>query len=42
MSGPVLILRRAEPRKPGESKPDDYDVFDGDCCVGRIYQKDRR
>jgi hypothetical protein len=37
MSGPALILRRAQPRKPGELKPDDYDVFDGDRGVGRIY-----
>jgi hypothetical protein len=37
MSGPALILRRAQPRKPGELKPDDYDVFGGDRGVGRIY-----
>ena len=37
MSGPALILRRAQPRKPGELKPDDYDVLDGDRDVGRIY-----
>ena len=37
MSGPALILRRPQPRKPGELRPDDYDVFDGDRDVGRIY-----
>ena len=37
MSGPAVILRRAQLRKPGELKPDDYDVFDGDREVGRIY-----
>jgi hypothetical protein len=37
MSAPALILRRAQVRKRGESQPDDYDVFDGDRDVGRIY-----
>ena len=38
MSDPVLILRRPQaPRKRGESQQDDYDVFDGDHDVGRIY-----
>jgi hypothetical protein len=38
MSDPALILRRAKvARKRGELQPDDYDVFDGDREVGRIY-----
>jgi hypothetical protein len=39
MSGPALILRRTQvARKHGELQPDDYDVFDGDRAVGRVYQ----
>ena len=38
MSGPALILRHAQvARKRGELQPDDYDVFDGNRDVGRIY-----
>jgi hypothetical protein len=38
MSDPALILRRPQvPRKRGESHHEDYDVFDGDRDVGRIY-----
>ena len=37
MSNPALILRRAKVRKRGELQLDDYDVFDGDYEVGRIY-----
>ena len=38
MSEPALILRRPHlPRKRGESQHEDYDVFDGDRDVGRIY-----
>jgi hypothetical protein len=38
MSDPALILRRAKvARKRGELQPDDYDVFDGDREVGRVY-----
>jgi hypothetical protein len=37
MSDPTLIFRSAESRKRGESHPEDYDVFDGDRDVGRIY-----
>jgi hypothetical protein len=38
MSDPALILRRPQvPRKRGESLHEDYDVFDGDRDVGRIY-----
>ncbi|HEY6332985.1 MAG TPA: hypothetical protein VI756_26915, partial [Blastocatellia bacterium] len=34
-----LILRRANvSRKGGEWKHEDYDVFDGERCIGRIYQ----
>ena len=37
MSDPTLILRRAQARKRGERQDEDYDVFDGDRDVGRIY-----
>ena len=38
MSEPALILRCAKvARKRGELQPDDYDVFDGNRDVGRIY-----
>jgi hypothetical protein len=37
MSVPALILRRAQARKSGELQSEDYDVFDGDRDVGRIY-----
>jgi hypothetical protein len=38
MSDHALILRRAKvARKRAELQPDDYDVFDGDRDVGRIY-----
>jgi hypothetical protein len=38
MPGPALIPRRAHvARKRGELQPDNYDVFDGDRDVGRIY-----
>jgi hypothetical protein len=34
----ALILRRPPvPRKRGDSQHEDYDVFDGDHDVGRIY-----
>ena len=33
MSGPALILGRAQARKSGESKPHDYDVLEGDRDV---------
>jgi len=32
----TLSLRRARGRRPGDSAPADYDVFDGDREVGRI------
>jgi hypothetical protein len=36
--GPTLVLRRANvSRKSGEWKDEDYDVFDGDRDVGRIF-----
>jgi hypothetical protein len=37
MSEPALILRRAQSRKRGARQHEDYDVFDGDRDVGRIY-----
>jgi hypothetical protein len=38
VSEPALILRRANvSRKGGEWKHDDYDVFDAEHCVGRIF-----
>jgi hypothetical protein len=38
MSDPTLILRRANlSRKGGEWDDTDYDVFDGERCVGRIF-----
>jgi hypothetical protein len=38
MSDPALILRLAQvARKRGTLQSDDYDVFDGDRDVGRIY-----
>jgi hypothetical protein len=38
MSTPTLILRRANAsRKPSDRKHEDYDVFDGDRCAGRIF-----
>jgi hypothetical protein len=38
MSAPILILRRPHvPRKRGEAQREDYDVFDGDLAIGRIY-----
>jgi hypothetical protein len=38
---PNLLLRRANPsRKRGQWQHDDYDVFDGDRDVGRIYLVD--
>jgi hypothetical protein len=38
---PTLVLRRANvSRIGGEWKHEDYDVFDGDRFVGRIYQAD--
>jgi hypothetical protein len=41
VSEPTLILRRAkESRKGGEWQHEDYDVFDGDREVGRIYLVD--
>ena len=33
-----LILRRARGHRPGDWRPDDYDVLDGDRHVGRIYR----
>jgi hypothetical protein len=34
----ALILRRPRvPRKRGDSEDEDYDVFDGDHALGRIY-----
>jgi len=40
---PALILRRANvSRKGGHWDDNDFDVFDGDRDVGRIYQMDRR
>jgi hypothetical protein len=42
MSDPTLILRRANmSRTSGYWQDDDYDVFDGGRCVGRIYLVDR-
>jgi hypothetical protein len=39
MSEPILILRRAAvSRKGGDWDESDYDVFDGERCVGRVYQ----
>jgi hypothetical protein len=41
MPAPALILRRANvSRKGGDWQHEDYDVFDGDRFVGRIYQAD--
>jgi hypothetical protein len=38
MSDPALILRRANvSRKGGSWQHDDYDVFDGERCVRRIF-----
>jgi len=37
MSDPALVLRRAQSRKRGERQHDDFDVFDGERDVGRIY-----
>jgi hypothetical protein len=37
MSDPALFLRRAKSRKRGQPQHQDYDVFDGDHDVGRIY-----
>jgi hypothetical protein len=38
MSDPALILRRANvSRKGGNWQHEDYDVFDGDREVGRIF-----
>jgi hypothetical protein len=38
MSEPALILRRANvSRIGGEWDESDYDVFDGERCVGRIF-----
>ena len=38
MSGTALILRCTQvARERGALQPDDYDVFDGDRDVGRIY-----
>ena len=38
---PALVLRRANAsRKGGQWQDEDYDVFDGDRCVGRIYPVD--
>jgi hypothetical protein len=34
----ALVLRRASLcRKEGEWKHEDYDVYDGEACVGRIF-----
>ena len=42
MSDPTLVLRRANmARISGYWRGDDYDVFDGTRCVGRIYLVDR-
>jgi hypothetical protein len=39
MPDPALILRRATvSRKGGDWNDDDFDVFDGDQDVGRIYR----
>jgi hypothetical protein len=39
MTNPALILRRANvSRKGGDWNDDDFDVFDGDLDVGRIYR----
>jgi hypothetical protein len=35
---PQLILRRAQGHRPGDWGLDDYDVFDGERDVGRIYR----
>jgi hypothetical protein len=41
MTDTALILRRANvSRKGGNWNDDDYDVFDGDRCVGRVYSVD--
>jgi hypothetical protein len=38
MPDPALILRRANgPRQGGSWQHEDYDVFDGDREIGRIY-----
>jgi hypothetical protein len=35
-----LVLRRANiSRSSGTWNDDDYDVFDGDWCVGRIFRQ---
>jgi hypothetical protein len=42
MPGPTLMLRRANvSRSSGTWQHDDFDVFDGDRKVGRIYVADR-
>ena len=39
MTDPALILRRAKiSRKGGGWKDDDFDVFDGDREIGRVYR----
>jgi hypothetical protein len=41
MPEPTLILRRANvSRKGGHWQHEDFDVFDGDRCVGRIFLVD--
>jgi hypothetical protein len=42
MPTPIPILRRASVcRSSGTWQHDDFDVFDGDCNVGRIYLADQ-
>jgi hypothetical protein len=42
MDPPSLILRRASVSRPSGSWSDnDFDVFDGDRCVGRVYLADK-
>lgn len=43
MSQPGLILRRANvSRNGGTWQDDDFDVFDGERSIGRIYLADQR
>ena len=43
MATPPLVLRRANvSRKSSGWQDEDYDVFDGERCVGRVYQVNDR
>ena len=43
LPAPTLVLRRGNvSRKSGTWQDEDYDLFDGEQCVGRVYQVNDR